>query len=224
MPLATILLISALALTGTQAGYHWAFFQESPAQTAPKPDSPPESPKSPAAEPGKPEQAAPQSAPQDSPSQNPPPKADQKPASPAGTEQPQPAEAPSGDKESAGEKKAAAPGQKCHGLSSGQANSRPKAKIVRRGSTTEPTIEFVPRLTPGEAATQRQSTTQLLASTDANLKKIPNQHLTASQQEAVNQIRKYMQQAKTADASGDLQRARNLAFKARLLSDELLRK
>jgi len=31
-----------------------------------------------------------------------------------------------------------------------------------------------------------------------------------------------MEQAKAADASGDLQRAHNLAFKARQLSDELL--
>jgi hypothetical protein len=32
-----------------------------------------------------------------------------------------------------------------------------------------------------------------------------------------------MQQAKTAETAGDLQRARNLAFKAQLLSDEVLR-
>jgi len=38
----------------------------------------------------------------------------------------------------------------------------------------------------------------------------------------VNQIRNYMQQAKTAETAGDLQRARNLAFKAQLLSDEVL--
>jgi len=39
----------------------------------------------------------------------------------------------------------------------------------------------------------------------------------------VNQIRNYIQQAKAAETTGDLQRARNLAFKAHLLSDEVLR-
>jgi hypothetical protein len=36
-----------------------------------------------------------------------------------------------------------------------------------------------------------------------------------------NQIRSYMQQAKEASASGDLERAYNLAVKAHLLSNEL---
>jgi hypothetical protein len=39
----------------------------------------------------------------------------------------------------------------------------------------------------------------------------------------VTQIRNYVQQAKAAENAGDLQRARNLAFKAQLLSDDVLR-
>ncbi len=110
-------------------------------------------------------------------------------------------------------------GGKCKSPSSG-----PRKRIVRRGSTTDPTIQFSPGLTQQQASAQRQNTSQLLASTDANLRKISNRQLTPAQQDALNQIRRYMEQAKTADASGDLQRAHNLAFKARQLSDELLQK
>jgi hypothetical protein len=39
----------------------------------------------------------------------------------------------------------------------------------------------------------------------------------------MKQIRAYMEQAKSADAAGELQRARNLAVKAHLLSDELVK-
>jgi hypothetical protein len=231
MPLVEILLISALVFPGTQFRDAWAFFQESQApQTAPEPDSPQEAPKPAPPEPEKPEQSTPPPAP-DSQTQGPPPTTNEKPQNPpAEPLETKPAEAaPPAEEHSPGGKKAAAPGRKCQApssgsASSGPASSSPKKRVIRRGSTTEPTIQFSPGLTQGQAAAQRQSTTQLLAGAEANLKKISNQQLIASQQESVNQIRKYMEQAKTADASGDLQRAHNLAFKARLLSDELLRK
>ncbi|HEV2717103.1 MAG TPA: hypothetical protein VGU64_17695, partial [Terriglobales bacterium] len=164
--------------------------------------------------------------PPDSQTQGPPPTTDEKQQSPpAEPGETKPAEAaPPAEKQSPSGKKAAAPGRKCQAPSSGPASSGPKKRVIRRGSTTEPTIQFSPGLTQGQAVAQRQSTTQLLAGAESNLKKISNQQLIASQQESVNQIRKYMEQAKTADASGDLQRAHNLAFKARLLSDELLPK
>jgi hypothetical protein len=226
MPLANILLISALAFPVAQLRDAWAFFQDSQApQTAPKPDSPQEAPKPAPPEPEKPEQSTPPPAP-DSQTPSPSPTTNETPQSPpAEPGETKPAEAASpADKQSPGGKKAAAPGRKCQAPSSGPASSSPKKRVIRRGSTTEPTIQFSPGFTQGQAVAQRQSTTQLLAGAEANLKKISNQQLIASQQESVNQIRKYMEQAKTADASGDLQRAHNLAFKARLLSDELLRK
>ncbi|PYX07583.1 MAG: hypothetical protein DMG88_13605 [Acidobacteria bacterium] len=232
MPLANILLISALAFPGAQLRDAWAFFQESQApQTAPQPDSPQEAPKPAPPEPEKPEQSTPPPA-LDSQTPSPPPTKNEKPQNPpAEPGKTKPAESgPPAEKQSSGGKKAAAEsGRKCQAPSSGSASSgpessSPKTRVVRRGSTTEPTIQFSPGLTQGQAAAQRQSTTQLLAGAEANLKKISNRQLVPSQQGSVNQIRKYMEQAKTADASGDLQRAHNLAFKARLLSDELLRK
>jgi hypothetical protein len=63
----------------------------------------------------------------------------------------------------------------------------------------------------------------LLATTDANLKKISARQLGSTQQDSVSQIRKYMEQAKAAEEAGDVQRAHNLASKALLLSDDLVK-
>ena len=104
-----------------------------------------------------------------------------------------------------------------------QAATVPRKTVVRNGSTADPVVQLAPSVTDQQASQQRQSTAQLLAATDANLTKISARQLTSSQQDMVNQIRNYMQQAKTAETAGDLQRARNLAFKAQLLSDEVLR-
>ncbi len=78
-------------------------------------------------------------------------------------------------------------------------------------------------LTPEEATHQRSSTQQLLDSTDANLRSLGNRQLTGEQQSMVQQIRSYMQQSRQASTEGDLERARNLALKAHLLSDELVK-
>ena len=63
----------------------------------------------------------------------------------------------------------------------------------------------------------------MLAETQANLKKTGGQQLTANQQDMVNQIQQFMDQSKTAAEAGDLERAQNLALKAKLLSDELVK-
>jgi len=74
-----------------------------------------------------------------------------------------------------------------------------------------------------QASRQRFTTNQLAQATDANLKKIAELSLTASQQEIVGQIKQFMEQSKAAVAAGDLERGHNLAMKAHLLSDELLK-
>jgi hypothetical protein len=63
----------------------------------------------------------------------------------------------------------------------------------------------------------------MLAATETNLKKIAGQQLSSNQQEMVNQIRQFMEQSKAAAGDGDLERARTLAWKAQLLSDELVK-
>jgi hypothetical protein len=69
----------------------------------------------------------------------------------------------------------------------------------------------------------KSSTEQLRVATEENLKKIAGRQLSPGQQEMKNQVNQFMEQAKTAVAAGDLDRAHNLAMKARLLSDELLK-
>jgi hypothetical protein len=99
----------------------------------------------------------------------------------------------------------------------------PTKVIVRNGSTDDPTAQLSPSLSQGQVSHQRQNTTQLLAATDANLAKVSGGQLNSNQQDVVNQIRRYMEQAKAADGAGDLQRAHNLALKAHQLSNELIK-
>jgi hypothetical protein len=94
---------------------------------------------------------------------------------------------------------------------------------VSDGSTTNPKTQIAPSVTQSQASRQRQNTSQLLAATDSNLKKLSGRQLSGNQQDTMKQIRAYMEQAKSADAAGELQRARNLAVKAHLLSDELVK-
>jgi iron uptake system EfeUOB component EfeO/EfeM len=77
---------------------------------------------------------------------------------------------------------------------------------------------------PGDQKShQRDTANQMLESTNANLKKIAGQKLTANQQDMVSQTRQFMAQAKVAVDAGDLERARTLAWKAQLLSEELVK-
>jgi hypothetical protein len=69
----------------------------------------------------------------------------------------------------------------------------------------------------------QRSTDELIAATDDNMKKIEGRQLNPSQQEMVSQIGQFRKQSKTAALAGDLDRAHNLALKAHLLSDELVK-
>jgi DNA topoisomerase IA len=74
-----------------------------------------------------------------------------------------------------------------------------------------------------QASYERFTTEQLTAATEENLKKIAGHELSATQQEMVSQIKQFMEQSKSAVTEGDLNRGHNLAVKARLLSDELVK-
>jgi hypothetical protein len=102
------------------------------------------------------------------------------------------------------------------------ATSAPTKTVVRNGGAADPTEDLSPGLSPQQASHQAESTNQLLASSDANLKKIAGRQLSASQQDTVKQIKSYMEQANAANKDGDVQRAHNLAVKANLLSADLV--
>jgi hypothetical protein len=93
--------------------------------------------------------------------------------------------------------------------------------VVRQGGTSEPSIQLAGSK-PSDQAHQRD-TDQMRAATEDNLKKIADRQLTPAQQDMVNQIHQFMDQSKTSVQSGDLDRARTLAWKAELLSEELVK-
>jgi hypothetical protein len=101
------------------------------------------------------------------------------------------------------------------------ANTDPNKTVVRHGSTGEPTTQLAPQMSAAQATRQREGTRQLLTSADANLQKLSGRQLNKDQEDTVAQIRKFMEQAKEADAAGDLERASKLAVKAHLLSEAL---
>lgn len=104
-----------------------------------------------------------------------------------------------------------------------QPGETPSKTVVRNGSTTEPEAQISPRLSQAQATNSRQNTSQLLGITDGNLQKLSSRQLTPAQQDVVKQIHTYKDQAKAAMEADDLPRAHNLAVKARLLSDDLLK-
>lgn len=94
-------------------------------------------------------------------------------------------------------------------------------KIVIQEGGSPGQGQLSPTLT-GEANNKR-TTQQLLDATEANLKGIKRQ-LTPEEQAMVAQIKDYLEQSRKATVEADLVRARNLALKAHLLSDELVKR
>ena len=140
------------------------------------------------------------------------------PSEPAKATQPAQANQPAPNKKPAPAKPHAAAKKKRVATVAGQP---PPKKVVREGSTADPTTQLAPGISQEQASRERQTTTQLLSSTDTALQQLSGRQLTSDQQETVAQIRKFMQQSKAADKDGDPQLAYKLALKAHLLSDGL---
>ena len=105
-----------------------------------------------------------------------------------------------------------------------KSETQPGKVVVRNGGAKDDSTQIAPATSPDQAQHDRATTAQLLALTDANLKRAAARQLTSAEQSTVGQIRTYVRQAKAASAAGDTNRAQVLAYKARLLSDELARK
>ena len=104
----------------------------------------------------------------------------------------------------------------------GPRSAKPR-RVVRHGSTGEPTAQLAPGMTPEQALHHRQTTEQLLTSTEGNLLQLAKRNLNQAQQDTVSQIRNYVAGSRSALQDGDLPRARTLAFKAHLLADDLVK-
>lgn len=118
--------------------------------------------------------------------------------------------------------------QKCRKSKSGKclkkttSTGQPKKVVVRNGSTSEPEVKLAPTVPTDIASQQVQVTEQLLATAENNLKQAGTRQLNTDQAAVAEQIRNYIDQARSATKSGDVQRGHNLAVKARLLSDDLV--
>jgi hypothetical protein len=108
-------------------------------------------------------------------------------------------------------------GKKATGSQSGKV-------VVRNGGAREGTPELAPGSSKEQEQHKRENTNQLLATTDANLKRTAGRQLTPAQKSMMEEIRTYVAQSRAAARAGDLDRAHTLAYKAHLLSDELAKK
>lgn len=99
----------------------------------------------------------------------------------------------------------------------------PPMVVVDQGSTKEPTIQLVGGPAGAQAANQRNTANEKLATTEANLKKTADWQLNANQQDMISQIRQFMEQSRKALQAGDSERASTLAGKAQQLSEELVK-
>ncbi|HZR28084.1 MAG TPA: hypothetical protein VFA71_04835 [Terriglobales bacterium] len=100
----------------------------------------------------------------------------------------------------------------------------PNKTVVHDGGTPDASPgEILPGMDQNEAARQRNATEQLLQSTDDTLKGI-SRPLNDDERAMIEQIRNYMAQSRAAATDGDLLRANNLAVKAHLLSDALIKR
>lgn len=100
-------------------------------------------------------------------------------------------------------------------------NCPPPKIVVRQGGAIEPSIQLAGGPATGQASDQKNAAIQMLGTTEENLKKISGRQLSSEQQDTVSQIQQFMQQSKAAAANGDADRARTLAWKAELLSEDL---
>ena len=102
------------------------------------------------------------------------------------------------------------------------AEKQPSKTVVTEGGTQPATPQLSASMPHDQAIHQKLNTNQLLEATDYNLKSI-SRSLNADEQAMLQHIRSYMQQSRDASKDGDTERAYNLALKAHLLSDELIK-
>jgi hypothetical protein len=105
------------------------------------------------------------------------------------------------------------------------ARNTPPRKVIPADKEPAPPPggQISPGPTPADASSQSQvSTEQLLASAETNLNGI-NRQLSKDEEAMRAQIKEFINQSRKATTENDLARAHNLAVKARLLSDELIK-
>ena len=87
-----------------------------------------------------------------------------------------------------------------------------------------PNTAIATDVAPAQATHDNQSTAQLLDSAEKTIKGLDDHSLSEDQKAMVSQIWSYIAQSRKATIDGDLERALNLATKAHLLSEALVKK
>jgi hypothetical protein len=101
-------------------------------------------------------------------------------------------------------------------------NIPPPRVVIQEGGVKNGTGPVAAGAVNNSSGTGQATTQQLLDSTENNLHSLKRQ-LSADEESMLAQIRDYIKQSKDAIKDGDNPRAHNLALKARLLSDELVK-
>lgn len=100
-------------------------------------------------------------------------------------------------------------------------NCPPEKTIVRQGGVAEQSIQLAGG-SAGDQAQKRDAASKMLAATEQNLNKLTGRQLSNAERESVIQIRQFVEQSRTAMTAGNLERAQTLAWKAKLLSEDLI--
>ena len=106
------------------------------------------------------------------------------------------------------------------------ARNTPPPKVVVKPDAAAPSPtpgQISPGVASSDVSHDQASTEQLLQSSESNLGSIKRQ-LSQDEQDIVAHIRDYINQSRQAIKENDLVRARNLALKAHLLSDDLVKR
>jgi hypothetical protein len=100
-------------------------------------------------------------------------------------------------------------------------NCPPEKTIVRKGGITEQSIQLAGG-SAGDQAQKRGAANQMIAATEQNLYKLTGRQLSNAERDSVIQIRQFVDQSRAALTAGNLERAQTLAWKAKLLSEDLI--
>jgi hypothetical protein len=116
------------------------------------------------------------------------------------------------------------PGSSSPAAAPGPSDTATTAELHPPRPIESATVAIGPDVSSPEASRDRQSTTQLLDTTEGEVKKLEGQSLSSEQQSVLTQIKAYISQSRKAITDGDYERASNLAKKAQLLAQELTKR
>jgi outer membrane biosynthesis protein TonB len=104
------------------------------------------------------------------------------------------------------------------------AANQPKKPDTTTEAKAAPTPGLIaPAISASDAQRDQNAAEQLLQSTDTNLTNLAKRQLSPDEESVVSQIKNFIAQSRQALRDNDPARARNLALKANLLSNDLTR-